>query len=216
MDLEYSKDDFKDCILETFGMPIGVNVMEAFPLLSKLSGFEYDFRDYPNPKMDKNKTIRYINYFYSKGTPLNQRYVDYKQRKAAAAILAGFESDIKSGHFKPKVESMLAGDDPMVNRMIISFVAHNYSTKFSTMVALKEMFYKMLEDQNDPQKVVKVFEVNERLEKLEIEMLSMDRTPKITAALVQRIEEIRLELKPEDVAKRIAEGKPPIDFEVYG
>lgn len=216
MELEFTKDDFKNCILDTFSMPIGVNVMDAYPLLEKLSGFEYDFEGYPNPRMDKNKTIRYINYYYSKGSPLSERYKDYKQRKAAAAIIAGFESSPKTGDFHPKIEAMLSGSDHMVNRMVVSFVAHNYSTNFSSLIALRDMFLKALEDQTDPQKVVKIFEINEKLELLEQRMLNGDQNPKINAALVQSIEEIKLELKPEDVAKRISKGLPPIDWEVYG
>ena len=216
MELEFTKDDFKGCILDTFTMPIGVNVMEAYPLLGKLSGFEHTFEDYPNPKMDKNKTIRYINYYYSKGSPLVERYKDSKQRKAAAALLAGFESSPKTGNFHEKIEAMLIGADPMVNRMIVSFVAHNYSTNFSSLIALRDMFLKALEDQTDPQKVVKIFEINEKLELLEQKMLNGDQNQKINAALVQAIEEIKLELKPEDVAERIAKGMPPIDWEVYG
>lgn len=214
MDLEFSKEDYKKCILDTFGMPIGVDVMEAYPLLSKLSGFEYDFKNYPTPKMSKNKTIRYINYYYSKETPLNA-IPDYKKRKAKAAIDAGFEYDERTGEFKPEIQAMLAGDDPMVNRMIVSFVAQNYSTSFSSLIALRDMYLRMLEDQTDPNKVAKVFEINEKMETLEHKLLNQDLSPKITAALIQRMEEIKLELRPEHIAQRIADGKNPIDWEAY-
>jgi uncharacterized coiled-coil DUF342 family protein len=73
----------------------------------------------------------------------------------------------------------------------------------------------MLEDQTDPNKVAKVFEINEKMETLEHKLLNQDLSPKITAALIQRMEEIKLELRPEHVAQRIAEGKNPIDWEAY-
>lgn len=216
MDLNYRKDDFKSCILNTIDLPMSTDLMKSFPLLQGLSGFEYDFKDYPNPKVDKNKTIRYINYFYSKGTPLEKDYSVYKQRKVAAAVLAGFGYNQKTGEFDKKITDMLEGKDPMVNRMIISLLKHNYSTRFDALMSIRDMFYRALEDVNDPAKVTKVFEISDKLVKMELEMLNNDESQGLTVALIQRMEEIKLELKPEDVAIRIASGMKPIDFELYG
>lgn len=216
MDLNYKKDDFRSCILNTIDLPMSTDLMKTFPLLSELSGFEYDFKDYPNPVVDKNKTIRYINYFYSKGTPLEKDYTVYKQRKVAAAVLAGFGYNGKTGEFDKKITEMLEGKDPMVNRMIISLLKHNYSTRFDALMSLRDMFHRALEDVNDPAKVTKVFEISDKLVKMEMEMLNNDESQGLSVALIQRMEEIKLELKPEDVAIRIASGMKPIDFELYG
>jgi hypothetical protein len=184
-------------------------------LLGKLSGFDYNFKEYPNPVMDRNKTIRYINYYYSKGTPLEKDYPDFKARKAAAAVLAGFEFNPKSGDFHPKVSAMLSGADAMVNRMIVSFCAHNYSTEFSSLMAIRDMFLRALDSEDDANKVIKVFQINEKMRELELSMLNGDKHMDVSVALIQRVEEIKLELKPEDVAMRIAKGRKPIDFELY-
>jgi len=216
MNLEYSKDDLKGCVLDTIDLPLDVDIMGTIPMLKRLSGFGYNFEEFPNPKVYRNMTIRYMNYFYSKGTKLDSDYPDPKKRKAVCAALAGFQYDPITGKFNDLVSDMLRGKNAMVNRMIISFTAHHYSTEFSTLCSMRDMFYSMMEDQTDPTKVKSIFAIQQDLVKLERDMLNNDDSKIISMALVQRMEEIKLELKPEDVARRISEGKSPIDFDVYG
>ena len=211
----YGKEDFKNCLLNPYDLKPGVDIMAVYPGLKKLSGFEYTFPDYSVPAVVKNRTIRFINYFYSKGTPWIDQYPDYKQRKALCAVLAGFDYNQVTGKFPEETEKILFGHDFMVNRMTISFVAQYYSTRFSSLMALRDMYFRALESSDDPTKVDKVFSIHDKLVKLELELINSDLTPAISVALIQRMEEIKLDLKPEDVATRIREGKAPIDFEAY-
>jgi len=212
---KYEKQDFQNCLLNTYDLKPCIDILAVYPGLKKLSGFDYPFSEYSVPAVVRNRTIRFINYFYSKNTPWNDDYKDYKHRKALCAVMAGFDFNSVTGKFPDETERILSGEDPMVNRMAVSFVAHYYSTKFSSLMALRDMFFRALEKEDDPSKVDKVFTIQERLVKLESELMNYDLTPAISVALIQRMEEIKLELKPEDVAVRIMEGKPPIDFEVY-
>lgn len=215
MELDYRREDMKGCILDIVEVPMETDLMRTFPILNKLSGFDYKFEGYPSPEKDRDRTIRFINYFYSKGTKLESDFPEPLRRKAACAKLAGFDYNSSSGDFHPKVSSMLRGDDTRVNRMIISFCAHHYSTEFTTLCATRDMYFRMLEDQTDPNKVKSIFTINEELRKLELSMINNDISPQVSVSLIQRMEEVKLELRPEDVATRIAQGKSPINFDPY-
>ena len=218
MNLELTNEDFSDCILDTYGDDKrDMDVLESYPILSKLEGFDYDFSDFDEPDEEKNKTIKFINYFYSNNRAIEQKHPEYKERKAACAVAAGFYYSPQDGQFQAHVADMVNGKNVHVNRMIISFIRHNYNDKFTTLAHIRDTFYTKLasEDAMEVIDLKRILEVEEMMETLRFKLLRGDETPQISVALLRKFEEVSLDCKPEDIAFKIRDGKNPVNIEVY-
>jgi hypothetical protein len=70
-----------------------------------------ELQDYPEFAMykhaDRNYVIRYVIFCYDMGSDLIKKYTDLTKRKEAAALLAGFERNEKTGKFKDEVYNMM-------------------------------------------------------------------------------------------------------------
>lgn len=216
---EYTESQMSGAILNCYGLPSDTDLLETFPLLKHLPGFNYEFAGFTDPVHAKQCTIRYINYFYSQGiSVLEADFPDFLKRKVKCADLAGFVWNEDDGRFSKKVEEILQCRNAFVNQMIISFVRHNYSDDYSALTMLREQYYAVMRDgmvggkAADTEKLIKI---NGELKKLSRELLNNDESKELSMALITRIEKEALSLRPEDIAERISEGKSPIDFEVY-
>lgn len=217
---KYKKEDFDLCILDTYSLPMNTDLLKVYPWLKYLDGWDYQFEGFFDPVSVKNCTIRYINYFYSKELQvLKMRYPDYRLRKIECARLAGFGYDQK-GRFNANVEKILNCQNHHTNRMILSFLRHNYSDKYSAIVVARERYYKNLlyelnEEITDLSDTKKAIELINSIEKMELDLLCGDKTPNLNVALVEKIEVEALGLKPEDIATKIRKGEPPINIDLY-
>lgn len=215
---DYSKEEMSKAILDCYDLSMSVNLLKQFPLLTKLAGFEYKFDSFKDWNYARQCTIRYINYFYSRGlTCIKAEFPQWDKRKVKCAQLAGFAFDEESGRFQKSVEEILYCKNPQTNQMIISFIRHNYSDKYSALVVLREQYYGTLRESiaASPKDSIVLISLTEKLEKLELDLLNEDKAPDLSMALIQTIEADNLGLRPEEVAERIRDGKKPIDFEIY-
>ncbi len=217
----FVKDNFKGCLLNTYEIPLEEDLIEKFPLLKKIKSFEYDFLDVCNSKKValeyKNATIRFINYFYSYNAKyFREAFPDTHERKFQCARLAGFK--FKDGLLVDLAKDIISCRNSSVNVMIVDFVRHNYSDRVSNFLLTRESLYSLhLKNIEDPKGVdiEKIDKISKSLESMEERLLGGDSNSVISEMFIAMSESSRLGLRPEDVAKRIAEGKPPINFEVY-
>ena len=230
--MEYSLDELNKVKIKKNGrgiheLPVHLDLIKEVPDLALLDNFTYPFLAWGNSDesriIARNKIIRYINLMYSKElTCIKATYPnDLKRQKAECAILAGFEFDPNTGKFPPKVEEMLAGQNDVVNRMIVCFVRQNYPTRFMAIVLFREkcsegMLRLMKDPTTTPKDLKEWGAAIKDLEEMEMDLLSGETNEHITAALVMKVEEETLGLRPEDVAHKRKEGKPPLDFDFYG
>lgn len=77
-------------------IPNGTDLLHKFPELAEIP----EFSAYRNP--DRNYLIRYIIHLYDPSSDLIKKNTDLNRRKEAAATLAGYERDLKTGKFKSK------------------------------------------------------------------------------------------------------------------
>lgn len=230
--MEYSPEELSKVKIKKNGrgiheLPIHLDLIKEVPDLALLDNFTYPFTSWGNSEesriIARNKIIRYINLMYSKElTCIKNKYpTDLKSQKAECAILAGFEPDPGSGKFQPKVEEMLSGQNDIINRMIVCFVRQNYPTRFMAIVLFREKcaegMIRLMKDPNtQPEDLKKWGAAIKDLENMEMDLLNGETNEHITAALVMKVEEETLGLRPEDIAHKRKEGRPPLDLDYYG
>jgi hypothetical protein len=229
--MEFSPEELNKVRLKKNGrgiheLPIHLDLLTEKPELEKLDNFSYGFFGWGNSQdariIARNKIIRYINFMYSMEiTCIREAHASYLEQKVECAILAGFEWDPVSGKFEERVEKMLSCDDEWINRMIVSFLRHNYSDPYAGIVTLREKYYegmlRLLNDKEASPKDIKEWKSTaDDIREMEVQFLAGDESKSLNAALVMKIEEETLGLRPEDVAYLIKAGKSPLgDFEFY-
>ena len=204
---------FKNLLFPVFDYPEGANLLERFPQLKQWREFTVPTRH------DINKVIRYIVAMYDKNGVAVYESNGFKRKKISAE-LAGWKPD-KDGDFRGAVKEMLDGKDVPINLMIIRYCKLQRSARYSTLVGMREVYYsilnKMLNHDDISVKESQMFEDYEK--KIDIramEFLNGDVNEEVREDLFQAIEYEKLELRPEDIAEKIKEGKLPIKVFPYG
>lgn len=224
---EYSKEELSKVRLKKDGVgiheiPLHFDYLEMVPELKALDdSYTFGFFEWAGTSdgciIARNKIIRYINFMYSMElTCIKRDFADVRARKAECAIQAGFEYDPSNGKFDKRVEDMLDGKNTIINRMIVAFARINYSNTYKIYVTLVDKLdegMRALRDNPDvtPDDIAKWEKAADVIERMEEKLLSGDNSKPITAALVKKIEEESLGLRPEDVAFKIKAGKDPLD-----
>ncbi len=225
--MEYSKEELSKVRLKKDGVgiheiPINIDYLVAFPELKALDeSYTYGFFGWGHTEdgciIARNKIIRYINFMYSwELTCIKRDFPDVRARKAECAIQAGFEFDPGNGKFDKNVEEMFDGKNMVINRMISCFTRIHYSNTYKIYATLVDKLEEGLmalrnNPEVTPEEIAKWEKAADVIERMEEKLLSGDNTKPITAALVKKIEEESLGLRPEDIAFKIKAGKDPLD-----
>jgi hypothetical protein len=204
---------FKGLLFPVFDYPETTKLLERFPQLAQWPEFKTPTRH------DINKVIRYIVCMYDKNGICVYETNGFK-RKRISAELAGWKPD-KDGDFRGPVKEMMDGYDEPVNLMIIRYCKLQRSARYSTLVGIREVYYsileKMIRHDDISAKESQMFEDYEK--KIDIramEFLNGDMGEEIREDMYQAIEYEKLELRPEDIAEKIKEGKLPVKVFPYG
>lgn len=174
-----------------------------FSLYPELNDVE-DFKFCPD--FDKDSIIRYINYMYSKDTPLFKRYKNAPERKKQSAILAGIT-------INPKVDDgVFSLRDKYVLRMVLRFLAIQNDKTWSSIVENEQRYYDNLRillqplDEDDEKKRVETAKnkdalsdanskIYDRLKTLYKELVSDDKS---LEEAIKKIDVVRT--TPEEIA----------------
>jgi len=198
----FAESEFKDMMFDVSVVQPPKHVITAYPRLRKIKEFKTKFT-----RLSKDKVIRYIMLLYDKNTPFRIKFNDVLIRKIEAAKGAGWEI-VDQGLFDEDVEKLLRGENKQVNRMIVAFVRLHRNFKYSYLIALEETFYRFLLEtiQGEAKNLGQMKSTQKELEEEVTELLNQDKNPYVKEELLRYVEESRLNLRPEDIA-RIAKQK---------
>lgn len=196
------------------------NVMSLAPKQNPLEEFEFlrKHKEFHEPliQLNKTKVIKYICLVYDKNSPLHDVYPDLNKKKIIACELATFVKE-ENGQFNGKVEDMIRCDSTTetgkrINAMIIRYVTGMKSALYQKWVLYSELHTReSLKLLNGESKIDNFKKISEELEECESQLLSNDNL--LHEDLTKYYFEDKLELRPEDIALKIAEGKEPIKLE---
>ncbi len=132
-----------------FDVPHGTDLVHKFK----------ELQDYPEFALyqdsNRNYVIRYVFYLYDRSSDLIKQVQDLTKRKEAAAELAGFIRNDKTGKFDDEVIDMMAlkkdeeGESP-INDMIFSFLRMQDEMLWSLIVINENMFNEYMKLLMDP------------------------------------------------------------------
>jgi signal recognition particle GTPase len=100
--------------------------------------------------------------------------------------------------------------------MIIAYCKYHYSFKYSFLVMMEALFFTNLKTAVaglGANKMAELKQIQEAMEVAQRELLAFDNNKELVKTLYKKINSDKIELAPEDIARKIKEGKPPIDEE---
>lgn len=164
------------------------------------------------PHLDLFKTLRYIVMVYDAKSPIHSVFNDLYKIKVNAAELAGFIKQ-EDGRFLSNVEEMMSCKDPVVNKMIIRYVVSNKSGLYSKFILYQELHFVEMTKLLSGEKGTKIGEfdlLSDKLDEVRQELFRKDKSIGLQDDFMKFYIEDKLMLKPEDIAKKLKEGKEPV------
>lgn len=184
-------------------------------LVAKYDEFGFKFINFEN----KKKIVSYIILMFDFNTPLREDILDYNERKRTAALLAGFKVG-DGGYFKKEIEDALIGQNDDVNRAIIRYTMLFSNPDYMMLVSFYDMFFRENEEAfksgATKTKIENIDKLNKAIKKLTKEIFGGEESVNLRKALYGSADEMRVALKPEDVATRLEKGKRATDTAPYG
>jgi hypothetical protein len=188
-------------------IPEGTSVLSFYKELGKIKEFKLSAGE----GLDNNKINLYVLLLYDKGSPYRKKFKDILKRKVEVVHDLGFEIT-PEGLFEPIVEDFLKGRNKIVNQKVVQFVRMHRSYNYSYQVSVEAAYANlMLEIQSGETKGLKnLADMRDDLEKNLMEMLGEDNNPYLRDEMLRYMESERLELRPEDIARKLQNGESPI------
>jgi len=199
------KLDYSNMMCNVMSLPEKRSPLEEFEFMKKHVEFHRPI--FPN----KRKTLKYICLVYDKGSPLHDAYPDLYKKKMVAAELVKFLKE-PDGKYDKNVEEVIQCENETVNAMIIRYVTGMKSVLYQKYVLFSELHTReSIKLLNGSSKIDEYKKISAELENCESQLLSGDNL--LHEDLTRYYFEDKLELRPEDIAIKIAEGKEPIKLE---
>ena len=194
----FADSEFSRMMFNVNQVPHNRSIPNAFPALKKVQ----EFRRNPHLRLEKNRVLRYIILMYDKNSPFRKRFPDISRRKIEAAKYAGYKLE-EGGLFPEHVEDMLMGRIENANKMLVAYVRLHRNIKFSYLVSMEESFYHLMEQVTggDMKNLAQIRSIKEEIEETLADILSEDNTPLIKESVLKYVEDRRLNLRPEDIAR---------------
>jgi hypothetical protein len=201
--------EFQQMMYNPERVPEGTSVTSFYKDLGKIK----EFKASAGEGIDDNKVMLYILCMYDKSSPYRKKYNDILKRKIEVAHDCGFETE-EGGNFAPPVEDFLKGRNEKVNRKICAYIRMHRNYKYAYLVAMDESYYTLMLQiiGGETKKIADAKNAQTELEETLLEMLNEDNNPYLRDELLRYMESERLELRPEDIAKKLQEGKSPISI----
>lgn len=190
-------------------LPDNTDILKFYKDLGKIK----EFRANPGEGIDNNKIMQYILCLYDKASPYRKKFTDVLKRKIEVAHDCEFEVEA-GGNFTAPVEDFLKGKNRIVNQKAVAYVRMHRNFKYSYMVTIEESYYSLMLEilGGETRKIATAKEVQGELEETLLEILNQDNNPYLRDEILRYMENERLELRPEDIAKKMQEGKSPISI----
>jgi hypothetical protein len=207
MNWQFTDIEFRGMMYNPSKVPEGESVFKIFPALKA----HQPFKKSPGKELDNNLVMLFIFCMYDKSTPYRGKFPDVLKRKIEIAHDVGFNIDEK-GVFEDPVEDFLKGNNEVVNRKIVEFVRLHRSFKYSYLVTIEASYYNLMLDVmgGATKRIPDLRDIQEELENTMAELLTEDDNPYIRDAVLRYMEEERLQLRPEDIALKLAANEQPV------
>lgn len=188
-------------------VPEGTPVTQYYKELAKIK----EFKASAGEGIDNDKVNRYVLLLYDQKSPYRMKYSDVLKRKIEVAHDVGFDVN-ENGTFHSTIEDILRGRNEIVNKKIVQFVRMHRSFKYTYLVSIESAYYNLMQEiiSGDTRNIGKAKDMRDDLEESLHELLNQDTNAFIRDAVLKYMEDERLELRPEDIAKKLQNGENPI------
>jgi len=214
--MDFSEKDFKRMKYNVRGIDSDEDILKKVPDLAGIP--EFSELSNPHNGLLRTEIIKYILFMYDPNTPVNT-VPDVMKRKFYAATLAGLPKK-NSVRFTEEVEAMLGGSDTQVNEAICAFITRLNSAKYTKLVVYNTALELQLKAMLSGKYKTDAIEVVDALERGISDILrqiSNEDSSKFTVdAIYDKVRSEKLELRPEDIADKLANGENPVDISPYG
>jgi hypothetical protein len=187
----------------------GEDILKFYKDLGKIK----EFRANPGEDLDNTKVMQYVMCMYDAHSPYRTKFTDVLKRKIEVAHDCEFKTG-EGGVFDSVVEDFLKGKNEIVNRKIVQYVMLHRSYKYSYQISIESAYFNlMLEVQSgvtDSKSLAKLAELRDELENNLMELLGQDNNSYVKDTMLKYLEDERLQLRPEDIARKIQNGEKPI------
>ena len=207
MKSSFNDKEFQSMLFNPVRVPDGESVFKTYKDLVKIRAFKLD----PGEGINNDKLLKWIFCVYDKQSPYRKKFADILKRKIEAAHDVLFE-DTGGGVFADPVEDFLKGRNRIVNMKIVEFVRLHRSYKFSYQITVEAAYYNLMLEilGGDTKNITKARELKDELEDNLIELLNQDTNSLLKDEILRYMENERLQLRPEDIAKKFQDGETPI------
>jgi hypothetical protein len=210
MNYQFNEREFSGMLYNPSKVPDGKNIMLVFKELGK----NRVFKRVSGEGLEEGKVMLYIVCMYDKNSPYRKKYPDVLKRKIEVAHDVGFEME-HGGKFVSPVEDLLRGKNEIVNSKVTEFVRLHRNFQYSYLVATEAGYYSIIADivGGDVKRIADARNAKDDLEKTLMDMLAGDQNPAVVDSVLRYMEEERLNLRPEDIAQKLAKNEPPVTIE---
>ncbi len=199
--MEFAPSDFNRLMIDVHNADMSKPFVKQFHQLQIYSEFSK-----PIPKnIDRNKLIKWIVYVYDKHSPYRDKYKNVTQRKVQAMLDVGY--DIEGDRFAFEVEDILQGKNTNVCDMIISYIKLHCDAEYSHLILLEAMYFQIYAEvlKGTTQKIVELEKTKEAYSNAIHTVMMNDKDKGLLEALYKSINNDKVKLRPEDIAKSIRE-----------
>jgi hypothetical protein len=209
MKSQFHPKEFQGMMFNPERVPEDTDILKFYKEFAKVKEFRLD----PGEGIDNNKVMVYILCMYDKNSPYRKKYTDVLKRKIEVAHDCGFEM-IEGGNFESPVEDFLKGRNKVVNRKIAAYVRLHRNYKYTYLVMMDESYYTLMLEilGGDTKRIKDAKEAQGELEETLLEMLNRDNNPYLKDEILRYMEDERLALRPEDIAKKLQDGEKPVEI----
>jgi len=209
MKSQFNDKEFSQMMYNPTRIPEGENVFKVFKDLGKVRAFKLD----PGEGIDNDKLMKYIFCVYDKNSPYRKKFSDVLKRKIEVAHDVGFK-DVGGGIFDPPVEDFLKGKSRIVNSKIVEYVRLHRNFKYAFLVSIEASYYNIMLDimGGATKQISDARSIQTELEDTLMEILNQDNNPYLRDEILRYMEDERLHLRPEDIAKKLQNGESPLSI----
>jgi hypothetical protein len=209
MKSQFNEREFSQMMYNPLRIPEGESVLKFYKELAKVRAFKLD----PGEGVDNNKLMQYIFCMYDKNSPYRKKYSDALKRKIEIAHDIEFQEE-GGGVFISPVEDLLKGKNRIVNQKIVEYVRLHRNFKYAFLVSIEASYYTMMVEVmgGSVKQVSDMKGIQIELEDTMLDILNQDNNPYLKEEILRYMEDERLQLRPEDIAKKLQAGETPISI----